>query len=75
MSYYSWNAGPKYQEKQLNDGTGAEVAELLKGSSKAIKSHFFNKRTQSKKYKIRTLKQGEAIGHVYYSENYKNKQK
>ena len=48
----------------------------MKGNIKGIKMYYFHERTQSSKYKkqIDELKDGEAIVHVDYSENYKNKQ-
>ena len=52
------------------------IATEMKDNIKDIKMHYFCKRTQSNKYKKQTdeLKDGEAIIHVDYPENYKNKQ-
>ena len=74
ISYYCWEAGVKYQEKKLKDATGSEVAPKLVQMIQTLKLHYFNKRTQSAKYKehIQNLKDDEAVIHIDFSENYKN---
>ena len=65
----------KYYEKKLI-GKGGENADELESCIQDIKMHYYRKTTQSKEYKkqIEEIKEGEAIIHVDFSENYKNKQ-
>ena len=68
--------GNYYKKEQLIVKEGIVTAAEMKDNSKDIKMHYFCKRTQSNKYKrqINELKDGVAIIHVNYSEDYKNKQ-
>ena len=76
-TYYRRQRGGNYYKKeQLIVKEGIVTAAEMKDNSKDIKMHYFCKRTQSNKYKrqINELKDGVAIIHVNYSEDYKNKQ-
>ena len=70
-----WFKGDKYYEKKLME-KGGEIADELESGVQDIKMHYYRKWTQSKEYKkqIEEIKEGEAIIHVDFSENYKNKQ-
>ena len=72
ITYYRW----KVLWKELIEKEVIVIAAEMKDNIKDIKMHYFCKRTQSNEYKkqIDELKDGEAIIHVDYSENYKNKQ-
>ena len=76
ITFYVWCKGEKYYEKKLIEKSGVAVADKLTACLKDIKMHYFRKRTQSNEYKkqINELKEGQAVIHVDYSENYKNKQ-
>ena len=74
--FYNWFKGDKYYEKNLMEKEGGEIADELESCIQDIKMHYYRKRTQSKEYKkqIEEIKEGEAIIHVDFSENYKDKQ-
>ena len=75
ITYYGWRRCEKYYEKELTQKEGIVIAAEMMDNIKDIKMHYFCKRTQNNKYKkqIDESKDGEAIIHVEYSENYKNK--
>ena len=74
--FYKWLKGDKYYKKKLMEKEGGEIADELESCIQTIKMYYYRKRTQSKEYKkqIEEIKEGEAIIHVDFSENYKNKQ-
>ena len=74
--YRRQRGGNYYKKEQLIVKEVFVTAAEMKDNTKDIKMHYFCKRTQSNKYKkqINELKDGVAIIHVDYSENYKNKQ-
>ena len=76
INYYFWESGSRYQEKKLKEAPGKNVAAKLKTLVQTLKLHYYNKRTQTAKYKkqIENLKEDEAVIQVDFSENYKIKQ-
>ena len=70
------NENCSYPTKEISELTGSEMKLKIEKSLDQIVRHYYNKRQQSKTYhqQLEDLKVGEALIHVDYSENYKNKQ-